>query len=100
MGFWSMALEQFHTESEAGRLPVSFLVQTELLKGPLGLNYFCFRSPVLCPGDKDRNPLWSLPMLVWEQYLLLLGGLFSTQLYPGLCCSRRKPGPGRRWPGL
>jgi hypothetical protein len=71
------------------------LVQTELPQGILRIELFLFCSPVLYPGDKDRNQLWSLPMLVWEQYLVLLGGLFSTQLYPGLCCSRRRPGPGR-----
>lgn len=51
-------------------------VQTELPpSGILRIELFLFCSPVLCPGDKGRNQLWSRPMLLWEQCLLLLGGL-------------------------
>lgn len=38
-----------------------FLMQTGLPRGPSGLSYFCFYSPVLSPGDRDRNQLRSLP---------------------------------------
>lgn len=57
-------------------------VQTELPpSGILRIELFLFCSPVLCPGDKGRNQLWSRPMLLWEQCLLLLGGL-SQHSFP------------------
>lgn len=38
-----------------------FLMQTGLPRGPCRLSYFCFCSPALSPGDRDRNQLRSLP---------------------------------------
>lgn len=77
---WSMALEQSHTVQGRQVACLTVWCRQNFLKGSLGLNYFCFCSPVRCPGDKDRPQLWALPVLVWEQCLLLLEVCSNTAL--------------------
>lgn len=70
-----------------------FLMQTGLPRGPSRLSYFCFCSPVLSPGDRDRNRLRSLP--AWRssrsgvgEVLVSAWGLSLGQLPLGLVPQR------------